>query len=144
MTDINIATSALVVNDPSVIETKSGVPFVTFRVVVQQRRFDRVNQLWMDGDSTFFAVSCWRNLALNVVQSVRKGDPVMIQGKLRVRDWKTDEKSGTSVEIEASHIGPDLNRGTAEFRRSLKHDDEDIAKLDDEDVPTLERKSVKK
>lgn len=144
MTDINIATSALVVNDPSVIETKSGVPFVTFRVVVQQRRFDRVNQLWMDGESTFFAVSCWRNLALNVVQSVRKGDPVVIQGKLRVRDWKTDEKSGTSVEIEASHIGPDLNRGTAEFRRSLKHDDEDIAKLDDEEVPTLERKSVKK
>jgi single-strand DNA-binding protein len=144
MTDINIATAALVVSDPSVIETKSGVPFVTFRVVVQQRRFDRVNQLWMDGDSTFFAVSCWRNLALNVVQSVRKGDPVVIQGKLRVRDWKTDEKSGTSVEIEASHIGPDLNRGTAEFRRSLKHDDDEIAKQDDEEVGILERKSVKK
>lgn len=144
MTDINIATTALVVSEPNVIETKSGVPFVTFRVVVQQRRFDRVNQLWMDGDSTFFAVSCWRNLALNIVQSVRKGDPVLIQGKLRVRDWKTEEKSGTSVEIEASHIGPDLNRGTAEFRRSLKHDDDEIAKLDDEEVVILERKSVKK
>lgn len=144
MTDINIATAALVVSEPNVIETKSGVPFVTFRVVVQQRRFDRVNQLWMDGDSTFFAVSCWRNLALNIVQSVRKGDPVLIQGKLRVRDWKTEEKSGTSVEIEASHIGPDLNRGTAEFRRSLKHDDDEIAKLDDEEVVILERKSVKK
>lgn len=143
MTDINIATAARVVSDPSVIETKSGVPFVSFRVVVQQRRFDKVHQLWIDGESTFFAVSCWRNLALNVVQSVRKGDPVVIQGKLRVRDWKTDEKSGTSVEIEASYIGPDLNRGTAEFRRSLKHDDDEIVKQDDE-VVSLERKPVKK
>jgi single-strand DNA-binding protein len=144
MTDINIATTATVVNDPSVIDTKSGVPFVTFRVVVNHRRFDRINQLWVDGDSTFFAVSCWRNLALNVVQSVRKGDPVVIQGKLRVRDWKTEEKSGTSVEIEASHIGLDLNRGTAEFRRSLKIDEEETVGQDEDEVTTLDRKAAKK
>ena len=144
MTDINIATTATVVNDPSVIDTKSGVPFVTFRVVVNHRRFDRINQLWVDGDSTFFAVSCWRNLALNVVQSVRKGDPVVIQGKLRVRDWRTEDKSGTSVEIEASHIGLDLNRGTAEFRRSLRVDEEEIVGQDEDDAITLDRKATKK
>lgn len=144
MTDINISTVATLVTDPSSIETKSGIPFVTFRVVVNHRRFDKVNQLWIDGDATFFSVSCWRNLALNVMNSVGKGDPVVIHGKLRVRDWKTDEKSGTSIEIEASHIGPDLNRGTAEFLRNLKSEDDDMRSIDECEIEDIERKAVRK
>ncbi|MFZ9309354.1 MAG: single-stranded DNA-binding protein [Candidatus Nanopelagicales bacterium] len=144
MTDINIATAATLVTDPSSIETKSGIPFVTFRVVVNHRRFDKVNQLWMDGDATFFSVSCWRNLASNVLNSIRKGDPVVIHGKLRVRDWRTDEKSGTSIEIEASHIGPDLNRGTAEFLRNLKSEDEEVQSRDECEIENIERKPVRK
>ena len=134
MSDISIATAATVVNDPTSIETKSGVPFVTFRVAVNQRRFDRVNQIWMDGEAMFFTVSCWRNLALNVIQSIRKGDGVIVQGKLKIREWKTDEKSGTSVEIEASHVGPDLNRGTAEYRRTTKNEYEESFRIDEDDA----------
>jgi hypothetical protein len=61
-----------------------------------------------------------------------------------VRDWKTDEKSGTSIEIEASHIGPDLNRGTAEFLRNLKSEDDDMRSIDECEIEDIERKPVRK
>jgi single-strand DNA-binding protein len=36
---------------------------------------------------------------------------------LRVRDWQTDDRTGTNVEIEAETLGHDLFWGTAVFTR---------------------------
>ncbi|MEO8261593.1 MAG: single-stranded DNA-binding protein, partial [Pseudolysinimonas sp.] len=35
-----------------------------------------------------------------------------------VRDWSTDEKKGTNVEIDVEALGHDLTWGTAQFTRS--------------------------
>ena len=43
---------------------------------------------------------------------------VIITGTLRIRDWETDDKSGTNVEIDADAIGHDLSFGTTVYNRS--------------------------
>jgi single-strand DNA-binding protein len=50
---------------------------------------------------------------------VSKGDRVTVSGDLRIRDWDNGERTGTSVEVEATSIGHDLNYGTADFTRNV-------------------------
>jgi len=38
---------------------------------------------WSDGNTTWIEVACFRTLAQHVAASVRKGDPVLVVGKLR-------------------------------------------------------------
>ncbi|MPZ65538.1 MAG: single-stranded DNA-binding protein [Pseudonocardiaceae bacterium] len=93
------------------------------RVASNERRFDKVSQRWVDGESLYLAVSCWRQLAENV-SSLAKGDPVIVSGKLRTREWTTEQGERRSVvELEASAIGPDLARCTVSAVRRLRREE---------------------
>jgi single-strand DNA-binding protein len=90
---------------------------LNFRVACNERRFDGESESWVNGDSLYLSVSCWRRLAENAASLV-KGDPVIVRGKLRTREWTTDQGERRSVvELEASAIGPDLARCAATVRR---------------------------
>jgi single-strand DNA-binding protein len=84
-----------------------------------QRRFDRTQNKWIDGETNWFTVTGFRQLAINSSTSVSKGDRILVAGKLRVRDWDNGERAGTSVEIEAESIGHDLSWGSAVFTRTV-------------------------
>lgn len=85
---------------------------LNLRVASNERRFDKLSQRWIDGDSLYLPVNCWRQLAENAASLV-KGDPVIVSGKLRTREWTTEHGERRSVtELEASAIGPDLARCT--------------------------------
>ncbi len=74
---------------------------------------------WVDGETTWLGVTCSKALAENVAASVKKGDPVVVVGKLRTSRWEDAERGQqTRLTIEASAIGHDLTRGVSEFRRS--------------------------
>jgi single-strand DNA-binding protein len=100
--------------------TPEGIPVASFRLAATERKFDRETSRWMDGEVNWYTVSCWRALAENVANSVQKGDPVVVIGRLNVRTWERDERSGTSVDITADIVGHDLARGTTSFKRSAK------------------------
>src|SRR5258706_14921151 len=88
------------------------------RVAWTPRRQDRVTGEWVDGQTSYVTVNCWRRLATNVAVCVRKGDPVAIQGRVTVRPF--DDREGRpriSVEIEASSVAHDLNHGVSQFNR---------------------------
>jgi single-strand DNA-binding protein len=74
----------------------------------------------VDGDPNYLTVTCWGALAENVESSIKKGDPVVVSGKLKIRQWQDGEKSGTAVEVEAAAVGADLARGTSTFKRVNK------------------------
>jgi single-strand DNA-binding protein len=94
-----------------------GTLVLTFRVACNERRFDGASESWVNGDSLYLSVNCWRRLAENAASLV-KGDPVIVRGKLRTREWATEQGERRSVvELEASAIGPDLARCTATVRR---------------------------
>ncbi len=100
--------------------TPEGIPVASFRLAATERKFDRETSRWVDGEVNWYTVSCWRALAENVANSVQKGDPVVVIGRLNVRTWERDERSGTSVDITADIVGHDLARGTTSFKRSAK------------------------
>ncbi len=96
---------------------------LNLRVASNERRFDKVSQRWVDGDSLYLAVNCWRQLAENV-SSLVKGDPVIVSGRLRTREWTTEQGERRSVvELEASAIGPDLARCTVSGVRRHRRED---------------------
>ena len=88
-------------------------------MAASHRRFDRTANKWVDGETNWFTVTAFRQLAINAAGSVSKGERVLVTGKLRVRDWDNGERAGTSVEIEAEAIGHDLTWGTATFTRTV-------------------------
>lgn len=121
-----ITISGLVATTPRSVVTQDGLPITSFRLASAQRRFDREQNRWIDSDTNWFTVTSFRQLASNVSASVSKGERVFVTGRLRVRDWDNGERSGTSVEVEAEHLGHDLAWGTSSFTRTvLVRDDGD-------------------
>jgi single-strand DNA-binding protein len=114
-----ISVAGLVATTPRHLVTQDGLPITSFRLASSQRRFDRSQNKWIDGETNWFTVTGFRQLAINSSTSVSKGDRILVAGKLRVRDWDNGERAGTSVEIEAESIGHDLSWGSAVFTRTV-------------------------
>jgi single-strand DNA-binding protein len=74
---------------------------------------------WVDGETNWYTITSFSKLAINTASSVSKGDRIVVSGKLRIRDWDNGERSGTSVEIEATTLGHDLSWGTSVFTRTV-------------------------
>lgn len=106
----NVATT------PVFREVPSGA-LTRFRLAVTARRWDREKQLWLDGHTNFFTVLAWRGLAHNLSSSLSVGDPVVVHGRLRVREEERGGQHWTSVDIDAVAVGHDMTRGTSAFRR---------------------------
>jgi single-strand DNA-binding protein len=100
-----------VVADPTRKATPSGVSVAGLRIASTPRRFDRTAGEWKDGPTLFINVTCWRGLADNVAKSLHKGDPVIVYGRLILREW-TDKENQLrhAYEVDAAVVGPDLSR----------------------------------
>lgn len=91
-----------------------------FRIAVTPRRWERQSGSWTDGHTSFYTVFAWRTLAVNLAGSVSVGEPLLVHGRLKVREEERDGKRRTFVDIEAVAVGHDLTRGTSAFRRVVK------------------------
>lgn len=103
---------------------EDGTPVTTFPVAHTPRI--RRGGEWVDGPTTWYRVSCWRWLAERVRDSIRKGDAVIVQGKVRTEQWR--DEAGLVREgqlIEATTVGHDLTRGTAVFTRVVRTPEDD-------------------
>lgn len=110
MTD-SITVTGVVGGDPRLHVTTQGLAIASFRLASTRRYFDRAKGTWEDGETNWYTVSGFRQLASNAMASVHKGDRVVVHGRLRVRAWENGDKSGTAIEIEADSIGHDLAWG---------------------------------
>jgi single-strand DNA-binding protein len=118
MTD-TITLTGLVATTPRHLVTSEGLPITSFRLASTQRRYDRGAQKWIDGETNWYTITAFRQLAINVVGSVNKGQRIVVSGKLRVRDWESGDRAGTTVEVDADALGHDLSWGTSVFTRSV-------------------------
>ena len=105
------------IDNPRLRRTDKGTDVASFRIASTARKLDKVSGQWVDGNKLFVSVSCWRQLAMNAVDSLRRGDPVVVCGRLSTREYEKDGHKRTNVELEANAVGHDLSRGTAVFRR---------------------------
>lgn len=113
-----IIVTGLVATLPRHLITQEGLPITSFRLAATHRRFDRAQNKWIDDQTNWYTVTCFRQLAINAATSISKGERVIVAGSLRVRDWDNGERAGTTVEIEAETIGHDLSYGTSIFDRN--------------------------
>lgn len=115
----NITVAGLVATTPRHVVTAEGLPITSFRLASTSRHFDRTTGKWVDGETNWYTITAFKQLAINTAGSINKGDRIMVQGVLRVRDWDNGERAGTSVELEAEAIGHDISWGTSVFTRTV-------------------------
>lgn len=114
-----ITLTGLVATNPRHIVTSEGLTITSFRLASNQRRFDRGQNSWVDGDTNWYTITAFRQLGVHAASSIEKGQRVIVTGRVRVRDWESGEKSGTTIEIDAEALGHDLTWGRATFTRSV-------------------------
>lgn len=98
--------------------TTGGVATASFRLASTTRRYDKESATWMDGQTNWFNIQGYRQLAGNIACSVRKGQPVIVIGKLKLRSWERDGRTYHSTEIDADSVGHDLQWGSANYIRN--------------------------
>ncbi|MFC8360590.1 single-stranded DNA-binding protein [Streptomyces griseorubiginosus] len=120
MNETMICAVGNVATQPVYRELATGAS-VRFRLAATARYLDREKREWTDGHTNFFTVWANRQLATNVSGSINVGDPVVVQGRLKIRsEVREGQPSWTSADIDAVAIGHDLARGTSAFRRTQR------------------------
>jgi single-strand DNA-binding protein len=106
-----------------------GTTRASFRVACNERRHDRENDTWKDGDSLFMTVTCWRGLAENVAASLGVGDPVIVRGRAFTRQFEIEGRKSSVLEMEAYAVGPDLRRSRATVVRPKRNAPEPVPEV---------------
>lgn len=101
--------------DPEMRLTSSEVHFARLRIAVSRRIYVTDSNQWEDRQDGFFSVTCWRDMARHTHASLKKGDRVVVSGRLIRRQFEAKTEDGTEtrhvVEIDAEEIGASLRWG---------------------------------
>ena len=109
------------VDDPELRFTPSGAAVANFRIASTPRTFDRQSNEWKDGDALFLSCSVWRQAAENVAESLQRGMRVVVQGRLKSRQYETREgEKRTVFEIDVDEVGPSLKYASAKVTRTTR------------------------
>ena len=105
-------------DDPELRYTPNGAAVANMRVAVNRRRFNRETNAWDEELDGFFNVNIWRDHAENVAESLKRGQRVIVIGRLRSRSY--EDKEGQTkwiTEIEADEVCPSLRWATATVKK---------------------------
>ena len=117
MADTHVTLTGNLTDEPDLRFTPNGNPVANFRMAVTARVKD--GETWRDGDTSFFRINVWRQLAEHVAESLAKGDRAVVIGRLKSRSWETPEGDKRSVvEVEADEVAPSLRWAIAKPERA--------------------------
>ena len=117
MNDTFVTVVGNVVDSPRRVRLESG-SVTNFRMASTARRYDTKSQEFVDSGTLWVDIECWNDLGANVSSSVAKGDPVIVQGALTTHSWESENGKRSAPRIKAFAVGPNLARGSAEFKRT--------------------------
>ncbi len=118
-TDNQVTLVGNLTDDPELKFTANGAAVANFRLAVTPRV--REGDSWKDGETSFFRINVWRQMAENVAESMTKGSRAVVVGRLRQRSWETPEgEKRTVTEVEADEVAPSLKFATAKVERSSR------------------------
>ncbi len=122
--------------DPELRFTQNGTPVCGFGLAVN-RVFSKNEEV------DFFNVSAWRDLGERVANYTKKGDPILVEGKLQYRTWEAqDGTKRSAVDVVADNV-QFLSRpgdGGAEGEvqpSSVRRGDRDNVDLNEEDFDDI-------
>ena len=117
MSAIYMTVAGRLVTSPEQLTSEKGVG-AKFRVASTERWFNRTAEEWNDAEPVYLTVTCWRQLADGVLGSLRRGDPVLVHGKLVNSRFERDGRAEYRLEVRADAVGPDLRWSSAVVTRS--------------------------
>ena len=119
MYEAHAAIVGTVITNPVKRTTAGGEEVLSFRMASNARRQDRTTGDWIDGDTLYLTVTCWRRLVTGVGASIMRGDPIIAYGQLRTNEYTNrDGVERADLEMRASAVGPDLARCIVKFDRA--------------------------
>jgi single-strand DNA-binding protein len=134
MNDVDVTVVGHVGAKPELYQASSGVRWTSVRVASTRRLRDS-NDTWTDGPTMWFTVRVFGDKAKNVVDSLDKGTPVVVKGRLAVDEYEARTREagpdGEFVEVakqrwsqvvENATIGVDCTRGVVRFTRIVHTD----------------------
>ena len=100
--------------------TPSGRPVANFTVAVNERRYDKTNNEWVDDGATFYPCAAWGPMGENAAELLAdKGVRVIVTGRLKSRSYETREgEKRTVYEIDVDELGPSVKFATATVQRN--------------------------
>jgi single-strand DNA-binding protein len=117
MNAIHVTVPGRIATKPERLSSKNGVG-ARFRRASTERYFNRAAEEWNEAEPVYLTVTCWRQLAENVLLSLRVGDPVIVHGKLTNPSFERDGRVERRLELSAGAVGPDLRWSTAVVTRT--------------------------
>ncbi|WP_024368198.1 single-stranded DNA-binding protein [Arthrobacter sp. TB 26] len=123
----NITVRGFVATEPKSSTTPGGVATANFRLGCTERRYDRATNTWIDGNINWFTVQGYRQLAGNIGCSIKKGQRVIVVGRLKMRSWENDGRIYHVAEIDAESVGHDLMWGSANYIRTAGNGPQTVA-----------------
>ena len=128
--------------DPELRFTSNGIPVCEFGIAV-----NRVRSKSEEVD--FFDITAWRELGETIANYKRKGDPILVEGRLQYRTWEAQDGSKRSkVDVVAdnvqflgrsgdgSEVGPPP-AGDQRARRNARAAAQDDVELNEEDFDDI-------
>jgi len=97
-------------DDPQLRFSPSGIAVGTFTLAANSRKKNEQTGEWEDDKVLFLSVTCFKQLAENVAESLRKGDLAMVTGRMNTDQWddaKTGEKR-SMTKLVANSVGLSL------------------------------------
>ena len=129
--------------DPELRFTNDGVPVCSFGLAVNRVRS-------RNEEVDFFDVSAWRELGETIANYKKKGDPILVEGRLQYRTWEAQDGSKRSkVDVVADNVqflgrpgdssddggGAPAGGGNRGRGRGSQREEVDINEEDFEDIP---------
>src|SRR5690625_4836929 len=117
MTD-TIAVRGFAGTTPEHRTPSSGTEVTTLRLGSTPRWRNAHTGEWSSGSTNWYTIAAFGRLAQNVAESISKGDPIVVVGRPKVRQWENDDGvRGTDMEINAQSLAHDLNYGRTDFTK---------------------------
>ena len=107
--DNNVVIVGNVTREPELRFIPSGIPVTSFGLAWNQR-----SSQGGEDKAHYFEVTCWRDLAENVAESISRGSRVVVYGRLDWRSWQNEDgEKRETVQIVADEVSPSLRWATA-------------------------------
>ena len=112
---IEVTIQGTVATAPVLTRQEGKKPYCRFRVAASYGQM--VSGNWVNYDTLWFTAKAWADLAEHLAQSFKRGDPVIVCGRLGEEHWMRSGQRVSSMVLHLHCAGHDLTRGEAHYTK---------------------------